>query len=66
MLTHNIIGEGELISDGDDDTGGDVGGDDVYNRRAEPVLVSFSNSYSVNKILVGGSRPSSCPAYTVY
>ncbi len=38
-----------MISDGDDDTGGDVGGDDVYNRRAEPVLVSFSNSYSVNK-----------------
>ena len=30
---------------GDDDDGGG-GGDDVYNGRAEPVLVSLSDSYS--------------------
>jgi len=42
------------------------GGDDVYNGRAEPVLVSLSDSYSVDEISVGCSRPSSCPAYTVY
>jgi len=61
-----MIGRGELIGGGDDDAGSSVGGDDVYNGRAEPVLVSPSYLYSVDKILVGDSRPSSCPAYTVY
>ena len=34
------------MGDGDDDGGGGEGGKDVYNGRAEPVLVSLSNSYS--------------------
>ena len=52
---------------GDDDGGGGEGGDDVYNRRAEPVLVSLSDSYSEDDaISVGNSRYSSYPAYTVY
>ena len=38
---------------------------DVYNRRAEPVLVSLSDSYSKDdSISVCDSRPSSSPAYT--
>ena len=52
---------------GNDDGGGGEGGDDVYNRRAEPVLVSLSDSYSEDDaISVGDSRYSSYPAYTVY
>jgi len=55
-----------LIGEGDDDGGGD-GGDDVYNGSTEPMLVSASNSYSEDKeILVGDSKHSSYPAYTVY
>ena len=51
---------------GDDDGGGSDGGDDVYNGRAEPVLVSLSDSYSEDdSISVCDSRPSSCPAYTI-
>ena len=54
--------EGELIGEGDDDRH-----DDVYNGSAEPVLVLASDSYSEDKeILVGDSRHSSCPAYTIY
>ena len=38
---------------------------DVYNRRAEPVLVLLSDSYSEdNSISISNSRPSSSPAYT--
>jgi len=56
---------GELMGDGDD--GGGDGGDDVYNGKTEPVLVSVSDSYSEDDaILVGDSRYSSYPAYTVY
>ena len=32
----------------DDSSGGDGGDGDVYKRRAEPVLVSLSDSYSDN------------------
>ena len=46
-----------MIGDGDDD----MGSDDVYNKRAEPVLVSLSNLYSDEKISVSASGPSSCP-----
>ena len=43
------------------------GGGDVYKGRAEPVLVSLSDSYSEDDtISVGDSRYSSYPAYTVY
>ena len=43
------------------------GGRNVYNRTAEPMLVSLSDSYSEdNTISVGDSRYSSYPAYTVY
>jgi len=56
---------GESMGDGDD--GGGDGGDDVYNGKTEPVLVSVSDSYSENDaISVGDSRYSSHPAYTVY
>ena len=45
----------------------DGGGRDVYNGRAEPMLVSLSDSYSEdNAISVGDSRYSSYPAYTIY
>ena len=47
--------------------GNDDGGNDVYNGRAEPVLVSLSDSYSEDDaISVGDSRYSSYPAYTIY
>jgi len=42
------------------------GGSDVYNRRAEPVLVSLLDSYLEDEeISVCDSRPSSSPAYTI-
>jgi len=37
---------GESICDNEADGGGDVGGEDVYNGRAESVLVSLSDLYS--------------------
>ena len=50
---------------GDDDGGGD-GGDDIYRGRAEPVLDSVSDSYSIDKIIsVCDSGPSSSPTYTL-
>ena len=50
---------------GDDDGGGGVGGEDMYNSRAKPVLVSVSDSYSDDDaISVSDSRYSSYPAYT--
>ena len=52
--------------DGDNGGGGGVGDDDVYRGRTEPVLVSFSDLYSDNKISVSDSKPSSCPAYMFY
>ena len=55
------------MGDRDDGCGGCGGGRDVYNGRAEPMLVSFSDSYSDDDaILVGDSRYSSYPIYTVY
>jgi len=51
----------------DDDSGGGGGGgecDVVYKGSVEPMLVSPSDSYSNNEILVSDSRYSSCPAYT--
>ena len=48
---------------GDDGSG--VGGEDVYNGKAEPVLVSVSDLYSDNDVIsVSDSRYSSYPAYT--
>ena len=45
--------------------GDDGGGKDVYNGRAEPMLVSLSDSYSDEEaISVSDSRYSSYPAYT--
>jgi len=42
------------------------GGGDVYNGRAEPVLVSLLDLYSEDKeISVCDSGPSSSPAYTI-
>ena len=53
------------MSDGDDDGGSGDDGDDVYNGRTEPVLVSLSDSYSEDEaILISDSRYSSYPAYT--
>ena len=47
---------------GDDDGGG---GKEMYNGRAEPMLVSLSDLYSDNEaISVSNSRYSSYPAYT--
>jgi len=51
---------GESMGDGDND-----GGDNIYNGRAEPVMVSLSDSYSEDEaILISDSRYSSYPAYT--
>jgi len=53
------------MGDGVCDGGGDVGGENMYNGRAEPVLVSVLDSYSINDtISVSDSRYSSYPAYT--
>ena len=47
------------------DGGGGVGGDDMYNGKTEPALVSVSDSYSDDEaISVSDSRYSSYPAYT--
>ena len=56
---------GESIGNVDDEGGDSVGGDDVYNSKTEPVLVSVSDSYSDDEaISVSDSRYSSYPAYT--
>jgi len=50
---------------GNDNSGG--GGEEsdvIYKESAELILVSSSDSYSDDKILVSDSRYSSCPAYT--
>jgi len=50
---------------GEDDYGSGIGGEDVYNGRVEPVLVSPLDSYSEDdSISVHDIRPSSSPAYT--
>ena len=42
-----------------------MGGEDVYKGRAEPVLVSLSDSYSNDEaISISNSRYSSYPVYT--
>ena len=52
------------MGDRDDDGGGE-GSEDVYNGRTEPALVSVSDLYSDDEvILVSDSRYSSYPAYT--
>ena len=49
-----------------DDGGGGVGGEDVYNGRTEPVLVSVSDLYSEDEIIsVRDSGSSSSPTYTI-
>ena len=51
---------------GDDDGGSGDGGEEVYNGKTEPALVSVSDSYSDDEaISVSDSRYSSYPAYTV-
>jgi len=56
---------GESMGDGDDDGGGGEGGNNVYNGRAEPVLVSLSDLYSEDEaISISNSRYSSYSAYT--
>jgi len=49
MLTHSEVWGGESIG-GD---GGGSGSGDVYNGRAEPVLVSLSDSYSDDDRILG-------------
>ena len=56
-----------MVFGGDDDAGGGVGGGDCsWAKRTNPALDSVSNLYLIYGISVGDSRPSSCPAYTVY
>ena len=51
------------MGDGDDNGCGGEGGEDVYNDREEPVLVSLSDSYSEDEaISISDSRYSSHPA----
>jgi len=57
---------GESIGEGDCESGGGVGSDDVYKDKAKPMLVSVSDSYSEDdSISVCNSRPSSSPAYII-
>jgi len=54
------------MGEDDDDSSGSDGGDDIYRGRAEPMLVSLSDSYSEDdSISVCDSRPFSCSAYTI-
>jgi len=53
------------MGDGEDDDSSGKEDNDVYKGNVELVLVSLSDSYSDNKILVSDSRYSSCPTYTV-
>ena len=53
-----------MIDDSDDDSGSGVSGGKIYERRVEPVLISLSDSYSKEEILICDSRPSFCPVYT--
>ena len=46
--------------------GGGISGDNVYNGRAESVLVLLSNLYSDKEISVSDSRLSSYSAYIFY
>jgi len=49
----------------DNGGGGGVGGEDVYNGKTEPALVSVSDSYLEDEaISISNSRYSSYPAYT--
>ena len=41
------------MGEDDDDCGDGVGGEDVYKGRAEPVLVSLSDSYSKDDRILG-------------
>ena len=51
---------------GVDDGGGGVGGEDMYNGKTEPALVSVLDSYSEDEIIsVRDSGPSSSPTYTI-
>ena len=53
------------MGDGVCDGGGGVGGEDMYNGRAEPMLVSVLDLYSNDDaISVSDSRYFSYPAYT--
>jgi len=55
------------MGDGVCDGGGGVGGEDMYNGKAEPMLVSVSDLYSKDdSISVCDSKLSSSPAYTFY
>jgi len=63
-LTH-FVRRG-VIDDSDDDGGSGVGSDNIYRKRAEPVLVLPSDLYSKDQISVYDSRSSFCPAYTFY
>ena len=54
------------MGDVDDGSGGGVGGEDMYNGKTEPALVSVLDSYSKDKeISICDSRLSSSPTYTV-
>ena len=51
---------------GVNDSGGGMGGEDVYSGNAEPILDLVLDSYSEDEIIsVCDSRPSSSPAYTI-
>jgi len=41
------------MGEGNDDCGSSVGGEDVYKGRAEPILVSLSDSYSEDDRILG-------------
>ena len=62
-----LISYGGSGNGNDSVRGGRVDNDCSYVKRTDSALDSASNSYSkTEEILVGDSRYSSCPAYTVY
>jgi len=57
---------GELMGNVGDDGSGGVGGEEVYNGNAEPVLDSVLDSYSEDEIIsVCDSGSSSSSTYTI-
>ena len=52
------------MSKGNDNSGGGDGSDIIYKGSTEPMLISPSDLYSNDEILISDNKYSSCPAYT--
>jgi len=52
------------MSKGNDNSGGGDRSDVIYKESTEPMLISPSDLYSNDEILISDNKYSSCPAYT--